>query len=53
MGTLNENYDATFEEVTTRKKIKSCKIKSDEHKTDIALADNVNNKHDSQVTSKG
>ncbi len=52
MGTLNENYDTAFDEVTTRKKIKSCKIKNSENKSETVLADNVINKHRSQITNK-
>ena len=41
MGTLNENYDTVFDEVTKRQKNQSGKINVHEHKTDVTLSDNV------------
>jgi hypothetical protein len=52
MGTLNENYDAAFEEVTTRTKNTAAKIENHEIKTDHLLAISITNDYDKQGTGQ-
>lgn len=47
MGTLNENYDETFEEVTARKKV--CKIKTAKHDKQITSLPTINTINQQQL----